>query len=84
MEKYPMRETYRYEEEDEINSLSNLFLPSLTSASYKKYARKAQNSHNMVYIGKNFIDNAITLKEEIKSVKKKKMMRWEDHARSYL
>ena len=34
------RETFRYEEEDEINSLSNLFLPSLKSASYKKYSRK--------------------------------------------
>ena len=41
------RETFRYEEEEEINSLTNLFLPSLTSASYKKYNRKVSNSKNI-------------------------------------
>lgn len=57
-----MRDTFRYEEEEEINSLTNLFLPSLTSASYKKYSRKTSNPRNMVHIGKNLIENAIIIK----------------------
>lgn len=81
--KMAMRETFRYEEEEEVNSLTNLFLPSLTSASYKKYNRKTQNSRNMVFIGNNLIENAIVIKEEIKSSRKKKLT-WKDHARSFL
>ena len=65
-----------------MNSLSNLFLPSLKSASYKKYGKKIPNAKNMVHIGKNYLDSKI-LKEEIKGVEKKKIG-WKEQAKSFL
>ena len=46
-----------------MSSLTNLFLPSLKSASYKKYAKKIPTPKNMVHIGKNLIENAKLIKE---------------------
>ena len=57
-----MRETFRYDEEEDVSSLTNLFLPSLTQASYKKYNRKSSSPKNMVHIGNTFLENAIVLK----------------------
>ena len=56
-----MKPTARYEFED-MQSLNNLFLPSLTSASYKRYAKKKNYPHQLIQVGTRYLQNHGLLK----------------------
>jgi hypothetical protein len=56
-----MRSTARYEFED-IQGLNNLFLPSLTSASYKRYAKKKNYPNQLTQVGTRYLQSHGLLK----------------------
>lgn len=78
-----MRSTCRYEAE-ELQNLNNLFLPSLTSASYKRYAKKKEYNRQAIQVGRRFLESNGFMKEEIRSVSRRKPISWKDSAYSYL
>ena len=47
----------------EIDSLNNLFLPSITSASYKKYGKKKNYPKNFIQVGRQYLEAQGFLKE---------------------
>jgi hypothetical protein len=55
-----------------MESLNNLFLPSLTSASYKRYAKKKNYARQFIQVGKKYLSANGMLKNEIRSVSRKK------------
>lgn len=66
-----------------MQSLNNLFLPSLTSASYKRYAKKKNYANHFIQVGAKYLQSQGLLKEEIRSVSKKKQA-YKEHILSYL
>ena len=57
---------------EEMDGLSNLFLPSLTSASYKRYSKKINNPKAYPQVGRKYLESHGIIKEEIKSVSRRK------------
>jgi hypothetical protein len=77
-----LRSTSRYQFE-EFESLNNLFLPSITSASYKRYSKKKSYIKPHVQVGRKFLESNLLLKEEIRSTSKKKS-NWKEQILSYI
>ena len=48
------RPSERYEF-SEMESLNNLFLPSITSASYKKYGKKKNYPKHFIQVGRQYL-----------------------------
>ena len=69
------KEMGRYYEMEEMEGLSNLFLPSLTSASYKRYGKKIMNPKIYPQVGRKYLEAHGMIKDEIKSVSRRKKVR---------
>lgn len=67
-----------------MDSLNNLFLPSLTSASYKRYAKNKNYPKHFIQVGKAYLETRGLLKQEIRSVSSNKRYDWRTNALSYL
>jgi hypothetical protein len=66
-----------------LDSLNNLFLPSLTSASYKRYAKKKSQNKQLIQVGRKYLEANGLLKEEIRSVSRKRQG-WKEQILSYI
>lgn len=66
-----------------MDSLNNLFLPSLTSASYKRYAKKKNPNKQLIQVGRKYLEASGLLKEEIRSVSRKKGA-WKEQILAYI
>jgi hypothetical protein len=65
-----------------VNNLTNLFLPSVTSSSYKKY-NKQKVPVKGVQVGLKYLENAGLIKEEIRSVNRRRI-EWKNPAKNFL
>ena len=61
MSKRVIKPANRYSDE-EVNNLTNLFLPSVTSNAYKKYNKPKTQNKSIVHVGRKFLENAGILK----------------------